>query len=52
MTVIGEVNGWTSNVMNLIWLIGTFTFAVVLAVVTEDIVATVLVRFDLYLHDP
>ncbi len=43
MTVIGEVNAWTSNVMNLIWLIGTFTFAVVLAVVTEDIVATVLV---------
>jgi len=41
--VIGEVNAWTSNVMNLIWLIGTFTFAVVLAVVTEDIVATVLV---------
>lgn len=44
VTVIGEVNAWTSNVMNLIWLIGTFTFAVVLAVVTEDIVATVLVR--------
>lgn len=43
VTVIGEVNAWTSNVMNLIWLIGTFTFAVVLAVVTEDIVATVLV---------
>ena len=43
MTVIGEVNAWTSNVMNLIWLIGTFTFAVVLAVVTEDIVNTVLV---------
>ena len=44
VTVIGEVNAWTSNVMNLIWLIGTFTFAVVLAVVTEDIVNTVLVR--------
>ena len=44
VTVIGEVNAWTSNVMNLIWLIGTFTFAVVLAVVTEDIVATVLVN--------
>lgn len=43
VTVIGEVNAWTSNVMNLIWLIGTFTFAVVLAVVTEDIVNTVLV---------
>ena len=43
VTVIGEVNAWTSNVMNFIWLIGTFTFAVVLAVVTEDIVATVLV---------
>ncbi|KAA6419289.1 MAG: hypothetical protein FRX49_10813 [Trebouxia sp. A1-2] len=42
VTVIGEVNAWTSNVMNFIWLIGTFTFAVVLAVVTEDIVATVL----------
>ena len=47
VTVIGEVNAWTSNVMNLIWLIGTFTFAVVLAVVTEDIVATVLVSLCL-----
>jgi len=47
VTVIGEVNAWTSNVMNLIWLIGTFTFAVVLAVVTEDIVATVLVSLFL-----
>ena len=45
--MIGEVNAWTSNVMNLIWLIGTFTFAVVLAVVTEDIVATVLVSLFL-----
>ncbi len=45
--MIGEVNAWTSNVMNLIWLIGTFTFAVVLAVVTEDIVATVLVSLCL-----
>ena len=54
VTVIGEVNAWTSNVMNLIWLIGTFTFAVVLAVVTEDIVATVLVsqsRFPLVVAD-
>lgn len=33
--------------MNFIWLIGTFTFAVVLAVVTEDIVATVLVNLCL-----
>ena len=48
VTVIGEVNAWTSNVMNLIWLIGTFTFAVVLAVVTEDIVATVLVSQTLH----
>lgn len=47
VTVIGEVNAWTSNVMNLIWLIGTFTFAVVLAVVTEDIVATVLVSVSM-----
>ena len=49
VTVIGEVNAWTSNVMNLIWLIGTFTFAVVLAVVTEDIVATVLVGLTPFL---
>ena len=41
--MIGEVNVLTAHVMNILWLIGTFTFAVVLAIVTEDIVAIVLV---------
>ena len=34
----------TSHLMNVLWLFGTFTFAIVLGVVTEDIVATVVVR--------
>ena len=43
--VIGEVNAMTAHLMNILWLIGTFTFAIVLGVVTEDIVQTVIVRF-------
>ncbi|KAK9797373.1 hypothetical protein WJX73_006662 [Symbiochloris irregularis] len=42
VTVIGEVNQLTSHLMNIMWLFGTFTFAIVLGVVTEDIVATVV----------
>lgn len=41
--VIGEINSATAHVMNLLWLVGTFTFAIVLGVVTEDIVNTVIV---------
>lgn len=43
VTVIGEINQMTSHLMNILWLFGTFTFAIVLGVVTEDIVATVVV---------
>ena len=47
--VIGEVNAMTAHLMNILWLIGTFTFAIVLGVVTEDIVQTVIVRFSEHL---
>lgn len=50
VTVIGEINQLTSHLMNIMWLFGTFTFAIVLGVVTEDIVATVVVRSCSYLH--
>ncbi|MCJ1468199.1 hypothetical protein MMC07_006827 [Pseudocyphellaria aurata] len=46
VTVIGEVNQWTSHLMNIMWLFGTFTFAIVLGVVTEDIVAHVVLRLQ------
>lgn len=36
--VLGEVNWATTFLMNFIWLLGTFTFAVVLGTITEDIV--------------
>ncbi|KAK9836266.1 hypothetical protein WJX81_000586 [Elliptochloris bilobata] len=45
-TVLGEVNALTANVMNVLWLIGTFTFAIVLGVVTEDITNTVLIAIN------
>lgn len=41
--VIGEINHTTAHVMNILWLVGTFTFAIVLGVVTEDIVNHVIV---------
>lgn len=41
--VIGEINHRTAHVMNILWLVGTFTFAIVLGVVTEDIVNHVVV---------
>lgn len=43
VTVIGEINALTAHLMNVLWLVGTFTFAIVLGVVTEDIVNHVIV---------
>lgn len=43
--VIGEINHRTAHVMNILWLVGTFTFAIVLGVVTEDIVNHVVVSY-------
>ncbi|KAK9861239.1 hypothetical protein WJX84_011733 [Apatococcus fuscideae] len=37
VTVFGEVNKQTEQVMNIAWLGGSFTFAILLGVVTEDI---------------
>ena len=42
--VIGESNLQTENVMNLAWLTGSFTFAILLGVVSEDITSYVDVR--------
>ena len=44
VTVIGEVNAWTCNLMNLLWLVGTFTFATVIGIITEDVTQTIMVR--------
>lgn len=41
VTVLGEINPATDTVMNFFWLGGSFTFAVLLGVVTDDIVAFV-----------
>lgn len=41
--VIGEINHRTAHLMNILWMGGTFTFAIVLGVVTEDIVNHVVV---------
>ena len=41
--MIGEINHRTAHLMNILWLVGTFTFAIVLGVVTEDIVNHVVV---------
>ena len=46
--VIGEINHRTAHLMNILWLGGTFTFAIVLGVVTEDIVNHVVVSFASY----
>ena len=37
VTVLGEINPATDTVMNFFWLGGSFTFAVLLGVVTDDI---------------
>ena len=41
--VIGEINHTTAHVMNILWMLGTFTFAITLGLVTEDIVNHVIV---------
>jgi hypothetical protein len=45
VTVIGEVNAMTSHLMNVLWLVGTFTFATVIGIITEDVTSTIMVRF-------
>lgn len=44
VTVIGEVNAMTSHLMNVLWLVGTFTFATVIGIITEDVTSTIMVR--------
>lgn len=44
VTVIGEVNAMTSHLMNVMWLVGTFTFATVIGIITEDVTSTIMVR--------
>ena len=44
VTVIGEINQLTAHLMNVLWMLGTFTLAVILGIVTEDVVSTVIVR--------
>ena len=44
VSVLGEVNIPTTYVMNVLWLLGTFTFATLLGFITEDIVNYVMVR--------
>ncbi len=39
--MLGEINPATDTVMNFFWLGGSFTFAVLLGVVTDDIVVFV-----------
>lgn len=39
--MLGEVNHYTELLMNFFWLGGSFTFAILLGVVTEDIVSFV-----------
>jgi len=41
--VIGEINHTTAHVMNILWMLGTFTFAITLGLVTEDLIQGVLV---------
>ena len=44
VTVIGEVNQLTTHVMNVLWLLGTFTFAIVIGIIGEDVTNTIMVR--------
>ena len=43
VTVIGEVNQLTTHVMNVLWLLGTFTFATVIGIIGEDVTNTIMV---------
>ena len=51
VTVIGEVNQLTTHVMNVLWLLGTFTFAIVIGIIGEDVTNTIMVRAK-YLAQP
>ena len=44
VTVLGETNQQTEALMNVAWLGGSFTFAILLGVVTEDITGYFEVR--------
>ena len=44
VTVIGEVNQLTTHVMNVLWLLGTFTFAIVIGIIGEDVTNTIMVN--------
>ena len=44
VTVIGEVNPLTAHLMNVLWMLGTFTFATVIGIITEDVTQTIMVR--------
>lgn len=48
VTVIGEVNAMTSHLMNVLWLVGTFTFATVIGIITEDVTSTIMVSPSTY----
>lgn len=50
VTVIGEVNQLTTHVMNILWLLGTFTFAIVIGIIGEDVTSTIMVRMPLAEH--
>ena len=43
VTGIGEVNQLTTHVMNVLWLLGTFTFAIVIGIIGEDVTNTIMV---------
>lgn len=43
VTVIGEVNPLTAHLMNVLWMLGTFTFATVIGIITEDVTQTIMV---------
>ena len=51
MTVIGEVNQLTTHVMNVLWLLGTFTFAIVIGIIGEDVTNTIMVGFNSHMLD-
>ena len=49
VTVIGEVNQLTTHVMNVLWLLGTFTFAIVIGIIGEDVTNTIMVSFVVHI---
>ena len=51
VTVIGEVNQLTTHVMNVLWLLGTFTFAIVIGIIGEDVTNTIMVSFIYHMQN-